>query len=414
MIINMQGEKNKVRFVEFNCCFAERGQSLVFRKNPLKSMILTKMLKKKTLRRESPHTKSSILLTNDFETEVILLPGLIQVTVSTSLYQLLKQIISTYPNCKITQDPSQSPINVHRYLYDINQKSIKSLNDLEKNPSELMISCRHNVVYQHHIENYKTKNTKIGVIDMYGNVIDKGECTRKVFKSEKFVLRKVQSERKIRKSFGAQELHTAKWLGSIELGNNGRSQMGIGKSWNIDERHLEKISNFQYKCVENIDDICLKNSITREEYKTMINNYKFLKGNKRFLSVHTVAKAFSMSPSIFKGLSDKRLIPKTLSWPEFLMFYVTVHLQRRNFSENLKFLTNCLIIPSSTISLPDSTSQNLYFTTILNKILSFFQSNPSFLTLPPTDSSKLFQSQNENISNADLKLLISYLSTVNN
>ena len=437
----------------------EHYSSPLVRKRLPQTSILASMHLKNELTVDSG-LDSIISPISDFETELISLAGFGQIAVTRRIRELLAEILAKYPECSIGHDQFSGSMNVYKHMYDLNYNHIRKIKDFSGPPNGLILSCRYCATQKNSIFIPEAKTirqqiqTKMQMIDMYGSVINKKkEDTQK--KSHKPGLQKLQKvhselkialkkpkEHKITKSqpvlvrsskafesfrpiippvngkkviegtAGFKKGHPQDNLKGLN------SPRGAVPNTYRDSGKLPKLSISPEILEEimKIDEACLKNSITRQEYKGIVSLYYELKGMNNSVTAYSVAKTFVVNPSIFKGISLKVAYRKSLRWAEFLKFYTIIHLKRSGFAENLEFLFRYLGITTikqlQSREPPQLSILNSLFKEKLNKILQVFASNPELISVLGEETCEVLQEQG--VSNSDLRVLISLLSAPNN
>lgn len=307
---------------------------------------------------------------SDWETETLLIANGKRVAVSCKLSSLIIELLSIYPNCRITQDALSSTSEIYKYLYDSKLNQITEISEIMEKPEVFIISSRHripeNIFVKPTVKLEKVENKSCNMIDMYGSVIGKRTKKPKHLKSPLFILKEVGSQRRLLKS-RPLEHRTRDYFDSYKQifpGSLGRKvQEGTG-GFRKSKRMLEKIENSRaslshspsrltenqnkstlklgVKEICNIDEICVKYALTRPEFINMLSDFTFFKGTQQCLQVDTLAKAYSVNLNTFKGVGVDNKLKKIISWEEFVKFYVVIVIKKGNYSDLLEFIVKYL------------------------------------------------------------------------
>lgn len=336
--------------------------------------------------------------------------------------------------------------DVHKYLYDSNYNQIKNLEDLTETPSEVIISCRYkigrkeNKLFSKIEPESISKSESYRFID-YGSLITDTEPStqKKKYKMPLYVLKNKPSSNIKTKSHQLIQQMPFKPLNTIKPSITGKKIKegpgGFRKPYLYFDKN-KKIPNSQrvsihfdtkkfntgsispgiLKEIHKIDEICLKYSMTRQEFTDMVSDYTFIKGNNEFIDIESISNAYFINPKIFKGIDKKFSYKKSMNWEDFVKFYSIVVLKRSSFSENLNFLFNYLDIDTvdklKSIEIAKLPIQNGLFISKFGKIQKKFKQASSPASLASQESCEYLQ--DEGLTIYDLRILLSLIFSSNN
>lgn len=357
-------------------CFWSRNEGLQQRKAlPQTSNLLLKR-GKSTRKVPIKENKDSDCLHFAVNTEGMILINQAKDTLSKNLLGLIVKVWADYGNCPIFPDSPGCEGTIYEYLFDSNYTRVHSTADLKYKPNFLIISTKPSIINAVHntlapLNQSIHEVRSLNCINLYSSIIDRGQspnqCKQKFHKSPVYKLKKVDSQNKYCKSPGPQANHAVDPASPeppqhyfpsskgrcVKEGAGGfrKAVLLFKKSKNspsptpssMPESYiLPQYPKMNSKEKPDLDELCLKYSITQSEFITILSDYAYLKENQ-LLFPESLQDGYSVKPEILKALSP--LIENSeFKWEDFVKFYVIVVLKRGRFLDLLDFIVNFLTL----------------------------------------------------------------------
>lgn len=317
----------------------------------------------------------------DHETEVISMKGLSSVTVTKNLRNLITELHTMNPSCRIIKDIFEVSSGVYKYMYTSDLKRIKTVSDLNKFINEVMISGRHRVYFKdfHPIINpYSTHkpNAKptyhsidfLGPSDPFQTPVSETNSlktpvlkTRKrAFHSRNYI-RLSTADRQIIQHKSPIRLISYKSGSKVKEGTGGfkkpllffpnekrtwKSHRNLLTQANTPKPSRSAISPSIFKEIMSSEEVCKNYTLTRQEFANMLSDYTYVKRKNKLIEAEDVAQYYSFGMSVFKALEPKFLYKNTLTWEEFVKIYMVIVLKRSSYTETLEFILNYMNVGS--------------------------------------------------------------------
>jgi hypothetical protein len=168
-----------------------------------------------------------------------------------------------------------------------------------------------------------------------------------------------------------------------------------------------------FKDSASIHELCAKYGISREEYIEIIGEYEYIKGNSKEVRTENVARAYSISLNMFRGLDSKFTMRKYITLEEFVRFYLVVISKKAGFVESFEFILNYLGVSSvdqlRVVQFKETSALSALFNEKISRIIQLFQKNKKLTSLLANNTIKNLQKSG--ISLQDLKTLISLIAS---
>lgn len=390
----------------------------------------------------------------DQETEVISLKNLETTTVTKHLRNLILELLKLNPLCTIIKDIYEIHSGVYKYMYTSDLKRLKLQEDLSKSLSQVIISGRHKVFLKDFQTPFKpslpfksvSKSSYQSINLLNPNeafpVMPPVSGPLKSYKTPMIKAKKLPFHNKSSRKFSETDRGTENFISTnslIPCMNGSKVKEGAGgfkkpflyfpkekkamksqRQLLKDVRSESKLSKIAlspsiFKEILSVDEVCFKYSMTRQEFSSMLSDYTYLKGKNKYIDVETLCQAYSLGPSIFKGIDPKFLYRKILTWEEFLKFYVVVVLKRSSFVESLEFIFNYFSIASlgqiRNLDLPEFESSSRIFNEKIKKLVKAYVENRCDSLLGKETVEVL---QRANVTIYDLRILIGMIVSMEN
>ncbi|OMJ92433.1 hypothetical protein SteCoe_4770 [Stentor coeruleus] len=390
----------------------------------------------------------------DQETEVISLKNLEATTVTKQLRNLILELLKLNPQCTIIKDIYEVQSGVYKYMYTSDLKRLKLQEDLSKSLSQVIISGRHKVFlkdfqtplkpslpYKSETKSSYHRINLLGPNEAYP-IIPLISGSLKAYKTPMIKAKKIPFHNKSSRKFSETERNSENFISTnslIPYMNGSKVKEGAGgfkkpflyfpkeKTTMKSQRQMlnevrsePKLSKITispsiFKEILSVDEVCFKYSMTRQEFSSMLSDYTYLKGKNKYIDVETLTNAYSLGPSIFKGIDPKFLYRKILTWEEFLKFYVVVVLKRSSFVESLEFIFNYFGISSlgqiRNLDLPEFESSSRVFNEKIKKLVKAYVESRCDNLLGKETVEML---QKANVTIYDLRILIGMIVSFEN
>lgn len=306
------------------------------------------------------------------QSEGIILINKAKDKLSKELFNLIVRIWSVLGTCPIFPDTPGSAGSIYEYLFDSNYNRVSTVDDLKSKPVFLIISTKSSILESFHNVLNTGKSAmqevrSLKCINLYSSIIEKTQnpvqTNRKVYKSPVYKLKKVDSMSKYSKSPLPQPRQTVEssqepqqhvfpcskgrrvkeGAGGFRkpvllFGRNKGSPLPISDTL-TDNPALSHNKN-NLKDYPDLEDLCLKYSITQTEFISILTDYTYLKDNHLIFPEH-IQEAYQIKPEILQALNPE-ITEHGIKWEDFIKIHVVVLLKRGRFRDLFDFIINFL------------------------------------------------------------------------
>ena len=283
---------------------------------------------------------------------------------SSPLFNLIVKIWDVYGSCPIFPDNSITEYGSYEFLFSQDYQKIETLTDLKAKPDLLIISSR-SLLLDLSQEKFSINEARsLNCINLYSSIISKDSRNvqnyRSFHKSPIYRLKNPEVKQRYCKSpvperdnFGIEgrreeRIHIFPYSKGRRVKEGAA---GFKKPFLLFEKKVspvsERIGDRSYRAVKfmkedaDADGICIKYSLTQNEYLNIINEYNFLKENGLNM-IECLLQAYTVKPEILKAVNPKILDSSEIELEDYLKFHVIVVLRRGNFKDLLIFVINLL------------------------------------------------------------------------